>query len=275
MKLIIVVIVTMLISCVETVSYAARLSGARTGKIGASTSLFNILVLFARFAVMSQSVLLASMLEAVTQYNGKIPEMSYQELMDGLLLNFRVVLLAMSAGIVLGMFLLPTVARILAIGTKKLDEHGSVPKIIMSEGILRILWRVPSQFWIPSFRNNLRELRSTKIGATFFWMNAVIFSFYSIAILSSLFAGVIVPDNRTVANQMATVINGIGTILLVIFVDPVSSKMLDDVVCDKRQERDLKVMVTHLGAGRLLGTFAAQLLLYPFAYLISLIAPYI
>ncbi|OAJ72921.1 hypothetical protein AYJ08_16215 [Brevibacillus sp. SKDU10] len=275
MKLMIVVVVTMLISCVETVSYAARLSGARTGKIGASTSLFNILVLFARFAVMSQSILLASMLEAVTRFKDKIPLMNYEELINDLLINFRVVLFGMSMGIVLGMFLLPTVARVLAIGTRKLDKHGSVPKIFRSEGILRLFWKMPSQFWIPSFRNNWQIIKETRIGANFFWMNAVIFSFYSIAILSSLYAGVLVPDHRTVANQMATVINGVGTILLVIFVDPICSKLLDDVVSDARPYRDLKVTVFHLGAGRLVGTVIAQVLLFPFAYLISLIAPHI
>ncbi|MET3287955.1 DUF2837 family protein [Brevibacillus fluminis] len=259
MKLVIVLVVTTLISMIETVSYSARLSGARTGRIGTSTSLFNILVVFSRFAVMLQLFFLASVVEeAINSHN-----------VDGLDVKLHYVLLSMSGGILLGMMFVPTVARVLEIGTYKLDEHGSFPRIIMSEGILRILLRLPSQFWLPAIRSNLRQIRTVKLGYTFFVLNAAIFSFYSIANLSALFAGAMMPNDRLQASMLASVINGVGTILLVIFVDPISAKLLDDVVMEKRPLRDLKASIFQLGLGRLLGTFIAQLLLWPFAKFIS------
>ncbi len=259
MKLTLVMLMTGLISCIETVSYAARLSGARTGRVGASSSLFNILVVFSRFAVMAQMILLASIVDnAISAKNT-----------DTLMLDFRLVLVAMSLGIVVGMLALPSVARILAIGTHKLDRHGSVPRIVLAEGLFRTLAKLPSQFWLPSFRANWEQVRNANIGLSFLVMNATIFSFYSIANLAALYASAMIPEYRLVANNMAAVINGVGTILLVIFVDPISAKLLDDVVMEKRPMRDLKAAVFQLGVGRLLGTIAAQLLLWPFGHFIK------
>lgn len=259
MKLAIILVVTIIISCIETVSYAARLSGARTRRVGASASLFNILVVISRFAVMAQMVLLASLLDNTIQ-TGRY---------DELLASFQLILLAMSAGIVIGMLLLPSVARIIAIGTIKLDRHGSVPKIVLAEGLFRTLGKLPSQIWLPSLRGNWREIRAAKLPLHFFMLNAVIFSFYSVANLAALYAGAMVPDYRSVAINMASLINGVGTILLVILVDPVSAKLLDDVVLEKRPLRDLKAAVFQLGAGRLVGTLCGQLLLFPVGYLIA------
>lgn len=259
MKLSIILIVTFVISCIETVSYAARLSGARTRRVGASASLFNILVVISRFAVMSQMILLASLLDNTIRTGNY----------EGLLGNFQLILLAMSGGIIFGMLIMPSVARILAIGTLKLDRHGSIPRIVLSEGLFRTLSKLPSQFWLPSLRGNWREIRAAKLSKHFFVLNTVIFSFYSIANLSALYAGAMVPDYRSVAINMASLINGVGTVLLVILVDPVSAKLLDDVVLEKRPIRDLKAAVFQLGAGRLAGTVVGQLLLFPFGYLIT------
>lgn len=271
MKLILIMVVTILISSIETVSYAARLSGAKTRRVGASTSLFNILVVLSRFAVMVQGLLIASIVDHVITGNAKIADpLIRQQNIDAMLLDFRLILLSMTVGIVIGILLTPSVARILAIGTLKLDKHGSVPRIVLNEGLFRTLSKLPSQIWLPSFRSNLQEIKRSELPYTFLTLNAAIFSFYSIASLSSLFAGTLIPNHSLTANSMATLINGIGTVLLVIFVDPVSAKLLDDVVLDKQPMRELKAAVFQLGAGRLLGTLIGQLLLWPFGYFIKM-----
>ncbi|MGD8189740.1 lipid II flippase family protein [Brevibacillus ginsengisoli] len=270
MKLILIMLVTMLISSIETVSYAARLSGAKTRRVGASTSIFNILVVLSRFAVMVQGLLIASIVDHVIAINSKIidPLIREQNIQD-MLVDFRVILLSMSVGIIIGILFTPSVARIIAIGTLKLDKHGTVPRIVLNEGLFRTISKLPSQIWLPSFRSNWREIKQSKLAYTFFTLNAAIFAFYSIASLSSLFAGALIPDHRLTANSMATLINGIGTVLLVIFVDPVSAKLLDDVVLEKEPMRELKAAVFQLGAGRLFGTLLGQLLLWPFGYFIK------
>jgi hypothetical protein len=258
MKLLIVLVFTALISAIETVSYAARLAGARTRRVGASASLFNILVVFSRFAVMVQTVLIATMVDRAVRVGDTA----------GLIADFRLVLLAMSGGIVLGIVLLPSVARIIAIGTAKLDRHGSVPRIVLAEGLFRTLRKIPTQVWLPAVRRNWRELRAAEASPSFFWLNAAIFVFYAIANLSAMYASTLV-EARATAIQMASVINGVGTVLLAVFVDPVSAKLLDDVVIDRRPIRDLKAAILQLGAGRLLGTLIAQLLLTPFGLAIA------
>ncbi|MGC5326714.1 lipid II flippase family protein [Brevibacillus sp. SYSU BS000544] len=270
MKLLFIMFVTSIISCVETVSYAARLSGARTRRVGASTSLFNILVVVSRFAVMIQAILIASIVDQVITGNRKILDPLIREQnIDAMVYDFRLVLISMSVGILAGILLTPSVARILAIGTLKLDKHGSVPRIVFNEGLFRTLGKLPSQIWLPSFRSNWQEIRAAKMPYTFLLLNAAIFAFYSIASLSSLYAGTLVPDHVLKANQMAAVINGVGTVLLVIFVDPVSAKLLDDVVLEKRRIHDLKAAVFQLGVGRLLGTVIGQVLLWPFGIMIK------
>ncbi len=98
--------------------------------------------------------------------------------------------------------------------------------------------------------------------------NAVI----TVGVLSTLYAGYLNPDLRLTAASMAGVINGLSTILLVVFVDPDIALLCDEVVAGRYSEGYFRRYIIQVLAARLVGTLLAQVLLVPFAYLIVWIA---
>ncbi|HXO33247.1 MAG TPA: DUF2837 family protein [Candidatus Acidoferrales bacterium] len=70
----------------------------------------------------------------------------------------------------------------------------------------------------------------------------------------------------------SAVVNGVATILMVVFIDPQMSVMTDDVIEGKTSEPHFRRAVVWLVGSRLAGTVLAQLLLMPAAKLIVSVA---
>jgi Amj-like protein len=68
------------------------------------------------------------------------------------------------------------------------------------------------------------------------------------------------------------VVNGVATILMVVFIDPQMSVMTDDVIEGKTSEPHFRRAIVWLVGSRLAGTVLAQLLLIPGAMLIVSVA---
>ena len=64
-------------------------------------------------------------------------------------------------------------------------------------------------------------------------------------------------------------INGIATILLILFIDPKISILADDVINKRGSYLDLKRMSVMMMFSRFLGTIVAQLLLIPGAHYVA------
>jgi hypothetical protein len=88
----------------------------------------------------------------------------------------------------------------------------------------------------------------------------IITAIYTIGVLSALYAALLVPERGNTANMASGLINGIATILLVIFIDPKISVIADDVVNGKGSYNKLKSMSLMMVTSRLFGTLLAQLL---------------
>src|SRR5699024_12699447 len=84
---------------------------------------------------------------------------------------------------------------------------------------LTYLKRVVIHFILPRF-SYLRWTRMKDIPVRLFLVNMVITAIYTIGVLSALYAALLVPENRTTALMASGLINGMATILLVVFVDP-------------------------------------------------------
>lgn len=69
----------------------------------------------------------------------------------------------------------------------------------------------------------------------------VITAIYTIGVLSALFAALIAPERATTAIMASGLINGIATISLIIFIDPISI-LADDVINQKGSYLNLKVV---------------------------------
>ena len=97
-------------------------------------------------------------------------------------------------------------------------------------------------------------------------INFVIVAIYTIGVLSSLYAGALVPEFRITASQLSAIVNGIATILLVTLVDPTCAYITDQAIRGKRKESDVRAMVFYIIMGRVFGTLIiSQLLFLPSA----------
>lgn len=73
-------------------------------------------------------------------------------------------------------------------------------------------------------------------------------------------------------SNLSSVINGVATILMFVFVDPQVSVMTDDVIEGRISDGRFRRAITSLLGARLAGTVVAQILLVPSAALIMRIA---
>jgi len=93
-----------------------------------------------------------------------------------------------------------------------------------------------------------------------------------VGVLSAMYAGVLAPEFRTTASTLSSIITGVATIILFVFIDPHLSIMTDDVISGKKSEGEFRTVVTFMIFGRVLGTILAQILLIPSAHIIAIIA---
>ena len=117
-------------------------------------------------------------------------------------------------------------------------------------------------FKLPQF-SHLKDIRMKDIPIKLFVINMIITAIYAIGVLSALYAALLAPERASTAIMASGLINGIATILLVIFVDPKISVLADDVVNQKGSYLQLKGVSVMMTASRLLGTLLAQLLFIP------------
>ena len=115
----------------------------------------------------------------------------------------------------------------------------------------------------------LKDIRLKDIPIRLFVINMVITAIYTIGVLSALYAALIAPERATTAIMASGLINGIATILLIIFIDPKISILADDVINQKGSYLNLKGVSLMMVTSRLLGTILAQVFFIPGAEYIA------
>ena len=117
--------------------------------------------------------------------------------------------------------------------------------------------------------NDLKGISLKNIPKKFLILNIFVTAIYTIGVFCALLAGAYLPEARSIAIQLSGIVNGIATILLVMFVDPGSARITDEAVSGNRSENDVKSTVVFLQLGRCIGQLiVAQFLLKPFVRLI-------
>lgn len=107
-------------------------------------------------------------------------------------------------------------------------------------------------------------------------INVIISAVFTIGVLSSIYASMLVPQYYSQAALMSSgIINGVATILLTLFVDPKASVLADRVVKKQSSYVYLKSYSLTMVSSKLLGTFVAQLLFIPAAYYVAWFAEWI
>ncbi|WP_106766186.1 lipid II flippase Amj family protein [Paenibacillus faecalis] len=254
-SLIIVFVLTMIIHTAETLSYSARYAGVKLNKIAVALSLIGIIVLVSRTSNLIQAPLTAKFVD-YARIDPSFDVLRY----------FRFILLAASVGTLLAIVLFPTFVNLFARVIAKLEVAGSIPKLISSVTIGQ-LKNTKHYFRKPSLK--ISQFRYLGIPNRFIFLNIGVTAFYTVGVLSSLYAAHIVPELATTASQSSGIINGIATIILTIFIDPQLGLITDKATHQPETRDQLGKVYTLLMVTRFLGTMLAQLIIVPAAYLIS------
>ncbi|ULO10475.1 lipid II flippase Amj family protein [Paenibacillus sp. 19GGS1-52] len=253
-SLIIVFLLTMIIHTAETLSYSVRFAGVKLNKIAIALSLTGIIVLVSRTANMIQAPLTAKFVDYAKVDQG-FPLLNY----------LRIILLASSLGTLIAIALFPTFVGLFERVISKLEVEGSIPKLLTSVTIGQLK---NSRKYIRKPKMRLYNIRYLGIPKRFLIMNIFVTAFYTVGVLSSLYAAHLVPHLSTTASQASGMINGIATILLTIFIDPqlgiITHKATENV---EYRDQLGKIYMLLMGS-RFLGTLLGQVVFVPAAHLI-------
>lgn len=263
-KVFIISFLILTIHSIETLAYATRLSGARVGFIASALSLFNIMVIVSRSANMIQQPFTGGLVDSVTvdgvRVEGALALVENQ---------FRVIIGASTLGTIVGMLLLPTFIAIFSRAILHLrEERGSIPLLVRKRFKLEYIKRAMKHVKAPKL-STLKEINVKVISWRFFALNMLITSIYTIGVLSALYAALLAPERAATAIMASGLINGIATILLVIFVDPKISVLADEVRNKEGNYLHLRDVTGMMILSRLLGTIFAQILFIPGAHYVA------
>lgn len=256
-NLIIVFIMTMIIHTAETLSYSIRFAGVKLNKIAVALSLTGIIVLVSRTANLIQAPMSA-----------KFVDYAKDHISFPLLNHLRFVILASSVGTLLAIILFPTFVRLSGRVITRLEIAGSIPKLISSVSISQ-LKNTKHYIKLPKFR--ISQYRYLGISKKFIILNILVTSFYTVGVLSSLYAAHLLPQFSTTASQASGIINGIATILLTVFIDPQLGLITDKALTNEEHRNQLGRIYVLLMTTRFIGTMVAQFVLLPASYFISYI----
>ncbi|MGE7691357.1 lipid II flippase Amj family protein [Lysinibacillus sp. NPDC097214] len=249
----------LIIHSIETLAYAVRLSGARVKLLASALSLFNVMVMVSRLANMMQQPFTGSLADTAPKEN----TLAFVEQ------QFRVLIGAASLGTLVGILLLPTFIAIFSRAIIHLsEEKGSIPALFKKGFSIEYVKRGIKHIHLPSL-SYLKGISWRDIPLKLFIVNVVITAIYTIGVLSALYASLLVPERATTAVMASGLINGVATMLLIIFIDPKISVLADDVINQRGSYLSLKQASVMMMGSRLLGTFLAQLLFIPGAKYIA------
>lgn len=253
---------TFVIHLMGTLAYAVRLAGTRTGRIAVSLALFNVLILVSRASNSFQAPLLAKRVEVGLAQGDT----------SGGAMDFRWLLLAAALATAVGALLVPTFQRVFTRAVEQFAVHRSIPRLMLQsvsrEGfvLLRDSFRLPSRENV--FR--LRDVRELPKGILLLHMASV--AVWTVGVFASLYAGYLAPELRVTASNLSSIINGVATILMFVFIDPHLSVLTDDVVTGRVGEPQFRRCIVGFVGSRLAGTILAQFLLVPSAAVIAWVA---
>jgi len=261
-QLAIICFLTFIIHLIGTLAYSVPLTGIRTRRIAVSFALFNVLVLISRTSNSFQGPFLAKRVEQTLAQ-----PVSYQ-----LLADFRWLLVAATCGTVAGAFLIPTFQRLFSRAVLHFQVHRSIPRLLL-HGLLRGgIAGIRDAVSLPAAAN-FTELRfNPLVSPRLMALNMAAVALWTVGVFAALYAGYLKPELRVTASTLSSVVNGVATILMFVFIDPQISMMTDDVLEGRVSEPTFRRALVWLVGSRFAGTLLAQFLLVPAASLIVFVA---
>lgn len=249
-------------------AYAARLAGARSGRVATAISLFNIFATSSRFAQMFYTPMLGALSDRASLASSLGSSLhTYQW-------QLRMVVFAGTFGAVLGALAIPTFVMLYLRAIRSLERNGSVPKAAL--GLLRPATVVAVLNELKfSVATRIRDLPFARVPKDVLVLNLLVTSVYGIGIVAAAYASVLYPPAARTAVLSSGLVNGFATIAYNIVVDPASAMITDRAVRGERSIQDVRALVAGLALTAVVGLALSQLLLIPGAALIEFCARFI
>jgi hypothetical protein len=243
---------------VSIAAYAARLAGARTGRVGTAMSLYNLFVTASRFASMLYSPMLGALSDRAWRVGG-----------DGVFLwQLRVIVIAGTVGIILGTAAIPAFVVVYLRGIRAFERTGNVVKALFRLARPRTALGVLKEMLGGSEKRVFSlALRGLPMDALV--LNIVVSAVYAIGIVSAAYASVLNPQAARTALLSSGLVNGAAVIAYNLVVDPASALMTDQAARGERTIDNVRALVTGLAITAILGFVISQALLIPAAILIE------
>lgn len=260
-RLILVFTLTVIIYAVNILAYAARLAGIRTRRPAQTSSLYNLLALSARTAHALQATLLAGLVDRAASV----------DTVGQLTTTLRWVLLGAAGGIVIGAGLIPSFARLLARGVDSFAARGSIPRVVLHGLSVDGMPQVWSQLKRPR-AGAVRYAQKNRPGRRWIAITLIVAALNAVAAPAAQIASVVAVGGTRTSLSLPAFLTGIGSILMVLLVDPVTARVMDQALRGERPEADVTVFTVWQVAAQLMGTLAAQLALAPAAQALAALA---
>jgi hypothetical protein len=254
---------TFTIHLIGTLAFAVRIAAVRTRKIALAFALFNVLVLVSRTCNSFQVPFLAHRVEKTLEGLSA----------EGLLWDFRAIILCATLGSIAGAFLIPTSQRIFTLAVYHFQRHRSIARLLfLGFSIQNLSGRVREAVRLPTL-SNVRELQGLKrFDLKMIALNIIAVALLTVGIFSSLYAGFLNPQYRVTASSLSSVVNGVATLLMFIVIDPQLSVLTDDVMDGTVSEHSFRRVIVYLVGARVAGTGLAQLLFVPAAQITAMVS---
>lgn len=264
-KLIVISIFLLIVTMIETLAYSTRISGARVKLIATALSLFGTLIIVSRFSTMIHQPLTAKLIAEAPNTN-KLLFIEEQ---------YRILIGITSIGVVFGILLFPTFINLFSRAIVQLSkERGSIVSVFFNQFNAKGIKKVCNCFALPRF-SYLKGITLKTIPKRLFVINVIISAIFTVGVISSIYASLLVPKYGQAALMSSGIINGIATILLSLFIDPKASVLADRVVKEPSVYIYLKSYSLTMVSSKLVGTVVAQLLFIPAAYYVAWFAKWI
>lgn len=268
-QLILALVLNCIVQAIQIGAYAARLAGVQSGRIGTSISLFNLFVTASRFANLIYAPMLGTISDRAAHAvrNPLLSDAAIHQFE----LQVRLIVVAGTAGTILGAVLLPTFTHLFMRGVAAFERLGSVPRAIARLGDPRVLGSVLRTVRLPA-PGVLTRFSIHDVPAGLLIGNVLVTGIYAIGVVAAVYASVLDPNVARTATLLSGIVNGVATIAFALVVDPTSAYITDQAVKGERPVGDVKAMVFYLALTAIIGTLLSQLILYPAALFIGGVA---
>ncbi len=269
---IVVAVLVGFMAMADTLALSIRTSGAITRRLASSIALFNLIIVFARLSNMIQAPIVGNMADKTVVLDPVLRD----AMVDALLWKIHFIILATTVGTLVGGLLTPTFVRIFTRMLEVFEQVKTLPRVVLYVMHPK-RWLHAYKYFVWPFNDRLAGyIKSVRrLPLDFIAFMVLVTAFYTVGVLSTVYAGALNPSLRATAVTLSGIVNGIATFLLFILVDPPAAMITDQCINGQRPLSDVKTMNLSLVVARFIGTILAQFIVVTMAHYVMYIAGWV